>query len=67
MMPGSGQPAIAAGSGVPAETRKRLAQIGWTIGEPDGSFGRYQFFEHPMNGATRGYAAASEHRIDRPD
>lgn len=51
-------------SGVPLATRKRLAEIGWTIGEPDGGFGRYQCVEHRMDGATRVYAAASETRAD---
>ena len=50
--------------GVPAATRRRLAEIGWTIGEPDGGFGRYECVEHRMDGATRVYAAASEMRAD---
>ena len=51
-------------SGVPMETRRRLAEIGWTIGEPDGGFGRYECVEHRMDGPTRVYAAASEMRAD---
>ena len=51
-------------SGVPAATRRRLAEIGWTIGEPDGGFGRYECVEHRMDGATRVYAGASEMRAD---
>ncbi|MCW5773887.1 MAG: gamma-glutamyltransferase, partial [Rhodospirillaceae bacterium] len=51
-------------SGVPTATRARLAEIGWTIGEPDGGFGRYQCVEHRMDGDTRVYAAASEMRAD---
>ena len=51
-------------SGVPAATRRRLAEIGWTIGEPDGGFGRYECVEHRMDGTKRVYAAASEMRAD---
>ena len=51
-------------SGVPEATRQRLAEIGWTIGEPDGGFGRYECVEHRMDGTTRVYAAASEMRAD---
>ncbi|WP_411338811.1 gamma-glutamyltransferase family protein [Sphingopyxis sp. J-6] len=51
-------------SGVPEATRRRLADIGWTLGEPDGGFGRYQCVEHRMDGDTRVYAAASEMRAD---
>ncbi len=51
-------------SGVPVATKQRLADIGWTIGEPDGGFGRYECVEHRMDGATRVYAAASEMRAD---
>lgn len=51
-------------SGVPAATRRRLAALGWAIGEPDGGFGRYQCIEHRMDGPTRVYAAASEMRAD---
>ena len=51
-------------SGVPAATKAALAGIGWTIGEPDGGFGRYECIEHRMDGPTRVYAAASEMRAD---
>ena len=51
-------------SGVPADTKRRLAALGWTLGDPDGGFGRYQCVEHRMDGATRVYAAASEMRAD---
>ena len=51
-------------SGVPMATRQRLAEIGWTIGDPDGGFGRYECVEHRMDGTTRVYAAASEMRAD---
>lgn len=51
-------------TGVPARTRAALAEIGWTIGEPDGGFGRYQAVEHRMDGRDRVYAAASEMRAD---
>ena len=47
-------------SGVPDATRKRLAEIGWQLGNPDGGFGRYECVEHRMDGDTRVYAAASE-------
>lgn len=51
-------------AGVPQATRQRLAEIGWTIGESDGGFGRYECVEHRMDGPTRVYAAASEMRAD---
>ncbi|WP_326523789.1 gamma-glutamyltransferase family protein [Sphingomonas sp.] len=51
-------------TGVPEATKKRLAEIGWTLGAPDGGFGRYQAIEHRMDGRTRVYAAASEMRAD---
>ncbi|MCK8456932.1 gamma-glutamyltransferase family protein [Sphingomonas faeni] len=51
-------------TGVPLATRQRLAEIGWTIGDPDGGFGRYESVEHRMDGSTRVYAAASEMRAD---
>ncbi|MFS0773259.1 gamma-glutamyltransferase family protein [Sphingomonas sp. 1P08PE] len=51
-------------SGVPMATRRKLADIGWTIGDPDGGFGRYECVEHRMDGLTRVYAAASEMRAD---
>jgi gamma-glutamyltranspeptidase / glutathione hydrolase len=51
-------------SGVPEATRKALADLGWTIGESDGGFGRYQCIEKRMDGKARVYAAASEMRAD---
>lgn len=51
-------------SGVPETSRRQLADIGWTLGESDGGFGRYQCVEHRMDGDTRVYAAASEMRAD---
>ena len=51
-------------SGVPAATKAGLADRGWTIGAPDGGFGRYEAIEHRMDGADRVYAAASEMRAD---
>jgi gamma-glutamyltranspeptidase/glutathione hydrolase len=51
-------------TGVPQATRRQLADIGWTLGESDGGFGRYQCVEHRLDGDTRVYAAASEMRAD---
>lgn len=51
-------------SGVPEATQKALADLGWTIGKPDGGFGRYECVEHRMDGKDRVYAAASEMRAD---
>jgi gamma-glutamyltranspeptidase/glutathione hydrolase len=51
-------------SGVPEVTQKALADLGWTIGKPDGGFGRYECVEHRMDGKDRVYAAASEMRAD---
>ncbi|WP_375398002.1 gamma-glutamyltransferase family protein [uncultured Sphingomonas sp.] len=51
-------------SGVPDRTRAALAALGWTIGSPDGGFGRYQAIEHRLDGRDRVYAAASEMRAD---
>jgi gamma-glutamyltranspeptidase / glutathione hydrolase len=51
-------------SGVPEATRRRLVELGWPMGRPDGGFGRYQCIEHRMDGPTRVYAAASEMRAD---
>ena len=42
-------------TGVPDRSRAALADLGWTIGEPDGGFGRYECIV---------YAAASEMRAD---
>ncbi len=51
-------------TGVPDATRRQLADIGWTLGESDGGFGRYQCVENRVDGDTRVYAAASEMRAD---
>ena len=51
-------------SGVPEATRKALAGIGWTIGDPDGGFGRYECIERRDDRGTRVYGAASEMRAD---
>ena len=51
-------------SGVPARTKAALADIGWTIGAPDGGFGRYECIELRRDGDDRVYAAASEMRAD---
>lgn len=51
-------------SGVPAATKAALAGMGWTIGAPDGGFGRYQGIERRVDGADRVYAAASDMRAD---
>jgi gamma-glutamyltranspeptidase / glutathione hydrolase len=51
-------------TGVPDATRAALAEMGWTIGESDAAFGRYQAIERRQDGATRVWAAASEMRAD---
>jgi gamma-glutamyltranspeptidase / glutathione hydrolase len=51
-------------SGVPADTRTKLAAMGWRIGESDGGFGRYQCVERTTDGDTRVWAAGSEMRAD---
>jgi gamma-glutamyltranspeptidase / glutathione hydrolase len=51
-------------SGVPAETRAKLAAMGWRIGESDGGFGRYQCVERTTDADTRVWAAGSEMRAD---
>lgn len=51
-------------SGVPDATKRALAELGWTIGQGDGGFGRYENIERRMDGDTRVYAAASEMRAD---
>jgi gamma-glutamyltranspeptidase/glutathione hydrolase len=51
-------------TGVPEETRRRLAERGWPIGASDGGFGRYQCIEQRTEGSERVYAAASEMRAD---
>lgn len=51
-------------SGVPDATKAALAAMGWTIGKPDGGFGRYECVELTAPGGERVYAAASEMRAD---
>jgi gamma-glutamyltranspeptidase / glutathione hydrolase len=51
-------------AGVPAETRKALAEMGWPMGESDGGFGRYECIELRKQGNDRVYAAGSEMRCD---
>ena len=51
-------------SGVPEATRRALADLGWTFGASDGSFGRYECIAPHMSGEDRVYAAASEMRAD---
>ncbi len=50
--------------GVPEATRGELAGMGWTIGKPDGGFGRYECVELREDGGERVYAAGSEMRAD---
>ncbi len=52
-------------SGVPAETRRGLEAMGWTLGGPDGGFGGYQNVVRQIN-ADGGwtYGAATEMRKD---
>lgn len=51
-------------SGVPDATKAALADMGWTIGKPDGGFGRYECVELMPDGGRLVYAAASEMRAD---
>ena len=51
-------------AGVPDDTRKALAALGWPLGASDGGFGRYECIENRSQGADRVYAAASEMRAD---
>jgi gamma-glutamyltranspeptidase/glutathione hydrolase len=51
-------------SGVPEAARHELADLGWPLGESNGSFGRYQCIEYRINGCDRVYAAATEMRAD---
>jgi len=51
-------------TGVPAASRRALEDIGWTLGDSDGGFGRYQCIEQRAGAAQRVYAAASEMRAD---
>ena len=47
-------------TGIPAATRKALADLGWKLGESDGGFGRYQCIERWPGR----YAAAADPRAD---
>jgi len=47
-------------TGVPAETKAKLAAMGWKLGEPDGGFGGYQ----AILAGPEAYGAASEMRKD---
>jgi len=51
-------------TGVPDATKRALAGMGWTLGGPDGGFGRYECVERTMPGGERVWAAASEMRAD---
>ncbi len=51
-------------TGVPDATRAALAAMGWTVGGPDGGFGRYECVERTMPAGERVWAAASEMRAD---
>jgi gamma-glutamyltranspeptidase/glutathione hydrolase len=51
-------------SGVPEATARALAGMGWRIGPPDGSFGRYACVERIEQGGDRVYAAAADLRAD---
>jgi gamma-glutamyltranspeptidase/glutathione hydrolase len=61
----TGEPAEGVGtlrleSGVPDVTKRRLSQMGWKLGDPDGGFGGYQAILKGPNA----YAAATELRKD---
>ena len=47
-------------TGVPAETKAKLAAMGWKLGDPDGGFGGYQ----AILAGPEAYGAASEMRKD---
>jgi gamma-glutamyltranspeptidase/glutathione hydrolase len=51
-------------TGVPDATKTALSAMGYTLGEPDGGFGRYECVERTMPGGERVWAAASEMRAD---
>ncbi|HZP06933.1 MAG TPA: gamma-glutamyltransferase family protein [Terracidiphilus sp.] len=51
-------------AGVPADTRKALIDLGWTMGISEGGFGRYECIEYRRQGNERVYAAGSEMRAD---
>jgi gamma-glutamyltranspeptidase/glutathione hydrolase len=50
--------------GIPEATRAELAAMGWTIGKPDGGFGRYECVERREDKGERVWAAGSEMRAD---
>ena len=66
----TGQPAEGVGklhleSGVPEDTKRQLAAMGWVLGEPDGGFGGYQNVMKQQNPDGRWtYGAATEMRKD---
>ena len=51
-------------AGVPVETRKALADLGWPLGPSDGGYGRYECIENRLSGTQRVYGAATEMRCD---
>jgi gamma-glutamyltranspeptidase/glutathione hydrolase len=51
-------------AGVPVETRKALAALGWPMGPSDGGYGRYECIENRLSGTQRVYGAATEMRCD---
>ena len=51
-------------AGVPIDTHKALAGMGWPIGNSNGGFGRYECIENRKQGEDRVYAAATEMRAD---
>ena len=51
-------------AGVPDDTRRAMAALGWSLGDSDGGFGRYECIEHRINGVDRVWSAASEMRAD---
>jgi gamma-glutamyltranspeptidase/glutathione hydrolase len=51
-------------SGVPAATRRALAELGWNLGGSDGGYGRYHCIELRESARERFYSAASEMRAD---
>jgi gamma-glutamyltranspeptidase / glutathione hydrolase len=51
-------------AGIPADTHKALADLGWPMGPSDGGFGRYEAIELRHQGNDRVYAAGSEMRCD---
>ena len=51
-------------AGVPVQTRKALADLGWPLGPSDGGYGRYECIENRTSGTQRVYGAATEMRCD---